>query len=655
MRFESFRKKRTRMRDPPLLSLIVHFRGVQEALEWCEDLQPEEDPEHFTAIGWRDWAVCLGSVGRWREAADGLRPLASNSDWGPSLASIEGVVNAALLIPEEHRKSVFGGIPAYRGLAPNLGGEAMARHGRARECFGRAVGCLPGEASEGLRNRLADWCAWVDLMDPVAARADLARSRIRERLEGGDVRSGLVSLAWAFEIEFKTKKLRTRLVRHERFGGLGPDELLMELLLNHRSMSAREFATYVEGRMERLDQVISKSVTTAMLFEALLLDGQVERARALVKKRRDQVGEGFAARLDVALDAERGTDPRRRLEAIYRESVELVDLRNLVGHLISVDDREALRPLLQALFDREPTLEHAYAVVRCLGHPPADHGAILEFLEANPTVVQESDDMRSALAWALFVMGRIAESREINDALLTGRHRQKDLELDLNIAVATGNWERLSAIVDREWPRRSEHEAELLIVLARLASLVGQSAERAIQLAKLATEKAPANPHVLTESVAIHFRLGRDADVDPKWWSEAVANSSEEEGPAWRADLRQVVNDWLPRMRERNERINRMLMGGEVPLALAAGVLNTPLSRILLSSRSENVRDGAKPGGRSDHLGSPSQHGSPRRLDGWDGPDVNYGALSPRTAEEGLGCTLSRQACAGRDGMSLGG
>ncbi len=575
-----------------LLSLIVRFRGVQAALEWFADLQPEEDPEHFTAIGWRDWAVCLGSVGRWREAADGLRALASSSNWGPGLASIEGVVNAALLIPEEHRKSVFEGIPAYREAAPNLGGEARARHGRAKECFGHAVRCLSDKASEGLRNLLADWCAWVDLMDPVAARADLARSGIRERLERGDMRAGLISLAWAFGIEFNTKKLDARLVRLKRLGGLGRDELLVEVLLNHRSMSAREFATYLEGRTERLDHVISKSVTTAMLFEALLSDGQVERARAMVEKRRAHVDEELAARLDVALDAEGGTDPRGRLGAMYRESDELVDLKNLIAHLMSVDDREALRPLLRALFNREPTLEHAYAVVRWLGHPPADHGAILEFLEANPTVVEGSDDMRSALAWALFGMGRTPESRVIIDALLTDRHSRTDLELDLNIALATGDWERISAIVGREWPRRSERDADILILLARLASQVGHSAERAIQLAKLATEKAPANPQVLAEALAIHLELGREADADPSWWEQALASSSAEEGPVWQADLQQFVNDLLPRVRERNEQIDRMLMGGEVPLALAAGVLNMPLSRILLSSQSGKLLDG---------------------------------------------------------------
>ena len=570
----------------------MRFRGEQAALEWCADLRPDESPEYFTPNGWREWAVGLGRVGKWREAAEGLRAVASNSEWNPGLAMIEGVVNAALLIPEEHRKLVFHGAPTYAEVAPNLGSEAKAWHGRARECFGHVVRCLSGMASKGLSECLADWRTWVELMDPVAARADLARSKVRERLEGGHLDAGLVSLAWAFGIEFDAVKLRVRLNRHDRLGGLGDEERLAECLLNHRSMSAREFATYVEGRMERLDQVMSKSVTTAMLFEALLEDGQIERARAMVEKRRHQVDEDLAARMVAALGAYGGMDPRANLEAIYRQSDELVDLKNLIGHLMTVNDRKALRPLLRVLFNREPTLEHAFQVVRFLSHPPADNEAILEFLEAHPTVSEESEDMKSALAWALFGMGRIAESRRINDSLLAGRRSQNDLALDLNIAVATGDWERLPAIVDREWPRRGEQDAELLMMLARLACQVGQSTERAIELARLAARKAPVDPHILSAAYGIHIALGRDEDADPGWLAQALANSSAKEGPVWQADLQQFVNDWLPRARERNERIDRMLMGGKVPLALAAGVFNTPLSRILLSSQSENEREG---------------------------------------------------------------
>ena len=132
-----------------LLWLLARFRGEQAALEWCADLRPEEDPACFTAIGWKQWAVCLGKVGRWREAADGLRAVASNFEWGPGLAIIEGVINAALLVPEEHRKSVFKGVPTYAGVAPNLGGEARARHERGEGVFWTRCPVSVGQCKRG--------------------------------------------------------------------------------------------------------------------------------------------------------------------------------------------------------------------------------------------------------------------------------------------------------------------------------------------------------------------------------------------------------------------------------------------------------------------------------------------------------------------------
>ena len=580
-----------------LLDLLARLRGDEAALEWCADLRPSERPAHFTAIGWRKWAMCLGRVGRWTEAADGLRAVASaSSDWGPELAMIEGVINAALLIPQEYRTSVFFGFPAYKGVAPNLGSEAKPRHARARECLEHVVQNLPNTASTRLSDSLADWRTWVELMDPVTARADHARSETRKRLARGDSGARLVLLAWAFKIEFDPTELRTQLNKHKRLGGLRDEQRFVEFLLNQTSMSAREFASYVEGQIDRLDQVMSTPWATVTLFDALLDDGQVERAKAMLEKRRHDVDERLAARMDTALAAHEGTDPREHLEQLYEESDDLADLKNLIGYLETVEDRATVLPLLRELFNRESNLEHAYRLVHSLSHPYPDDGAILDFLESHPMVTEESLEMKSALAWSLFRVGRIAESRTVNDVLvqLAGRHNKDDLLLDVNIAIATGDWERLPAVVDREWPHRSDLEAEMLMILARVASQIGPSTERSLELARMAAKKAPTDPHVLTAAYHIHFELGRDADADPGWVSQALANATAEKGPIWETDLQEMVNVWLPRMRERRESIDRMLMGGEVPLTLASRVLNTPLSRILLAEHGTNMRDGRR-------------------------------------------------------------
>ncbi|MYB35866.1 MAG: hypothetical protein F4Y26_00420 [Gammaproteobacteria bacterium] len=67
---------------------------------------------------------------------------------------------------------------------------------------------------------------------------------------------------------------------------------------------------------------------------------------------------------------------------------------------------------------------------------------------------------------------------------------------------------------------------------------------------------------------------------------------SSEDGPIWEVDLQTVANDWVPSMRERTADIEQKLLGGELPMALAMGVLNTPLSRVLLAKPPAGVRDG---------------------------------------------------------------
>ena len=186
--------------------------------------------------------------------------------------------------------------------------------------------------------------------------------------------------------------------------------------------------------------------------------------------------------------------------------------------------------------------------------------------------------------WALFHAGQFDRSQRVNDQLLRRRNSQIDLLLDINIAVAAGDWERLPAIVEREWRQHTRYNADILMTLAMHASQQGSSHDRALRLATLAVEKAPDTPEILAGAYGIHFRLGHDADADPSWLYRALKHSSQDEGPVWQTDLQQMVEQWLPRQRERSEKIHRMLLSGDIHIAFAAGMLNTPLSTLLLHS-----------------------------------------------------------------------
>ena len=571
-----------------LLALVVRKRGDAAGVDLFANADPAADSETFTDVGWRVWAVSLAKLGRWDEAARGLRALAANPEWSPVLAAVEGAINGALLIPEEQRLLALDGIPLYLGIAPRFDSNAKEHHARAVACFAFVEDRLSGIADDGLARFIAAWQQWLRLMDPDREQRARAHEEVRSRMSEGTTAVDMMVASWAFGVDFDESVLREWLQQSEKFGGLEDDEVIAECLLNHRTMNPHDFAAYLEGHIDRLDQVLDKSQVASMLFEALLQDGQVERARRVLSLRTAGIDDAMRERMSSAIDAREGKDPRVRLEAAYNKTGSLVDLRNLIGHLRSVGEDSALVPYLRMLFEKDPTFGNAGQLIGFLSRPEiSDYRLILDFLDENSLLVEQSDDMRSAKAWAMFYLGDLAEARRVNDVLWAGRHSENDLALDMNIAVARGDWEHLQVIVERGWRRHRELGASVLMMLARHA---GRS-DRAIALARLAVEKAPDDAHVLTAAYALHFELGRDEEADPSWLRSALAASSSE-GPIWQTDLEQMVNEMLPRQREQQGRVERLLMEGQLPMTLAFGMFNMTLSRALLEVPARAVEAG---------------------------------------------------------------
>ena len=501
-------------------------------------------------------------------------------------------MNAALLLPNKQRLSALGGPPYFKGIAPRLGPLAEEHRIRAFMSFDYAQNRLAGIADDDLARYFAAWILWVRLMDPDKDHRQRWRDDVREQMSDGLAAVDLIAAAWSFGIEFEANPLRHWLEQSKELGGLDDEELVAECLLNNIVMDAREFAAYVEGSTEELDRVFGDAEVTAMLFEAWLHEGEVNRARNVLVRREATIDEAMRTRMSAAIDVEEGEDPRVALQEAYNRTRDLVDLQNLIAHLRSVGDSEAVGPFIRQLFDEAPTLENASQVVGHLSRPEAtSYGLILDFLNEHPQLADQSDEMRSARAWALFHMGELAEARSVNETLLRQRSSESDFALDLNIAVACGDWERLPEVVNRGWEERAQLGPATLVTLARHEG----GSERAIALARLAVKKAPDDPRVLAAAYALHFELGFDREADPSWLEKALSSSGTD-GPVWETDLEQMVTEILPRQREHQGRIERLLMEGRLPMVLAFGSLNVPLCRAMLevSARSSETPDGRR-------------------------------------------------------------
>ena len=575
-----------------LFGVLARSQSESAALDWFEQQDTRSDSQCFTPVGWINWAICMSKLGKWKEASQRLMKFEALWPGMPALAFVEGRINAAMLLPDDFRQMVFDDVPFCHGISPRQGTEAAQHHARAIICFEFAEQKLQTIVDRRLMKVIADWRLWLRLMDPSTATVTVVRDEIRQDMEKGARAVELIPFAYAFNIPFNVEPLRRHLEQRKQFGGLNDRELLAECLLYQQSMSPGAFSTYLEQQKGRLIEVMPLAFVTTMHVAALVSDNQTERARALVTEHSADLDGAHSNRMTMAIDAHEGNDPRKDLEKLYHQTGNIVDLRNLASYLKTVDDREALRPLARKLFEHDPTVENAHDVVKCLGIPPFfDQQAIIEFLEAYPDILGQSDDLKAEKAWALFHMGRFAESKKINDEVLTQRTNQNDLHLDINLAVFSGDWERLGATVAREWPRRDTHDSETLMSLARLVGQQGQAPDRALRLARLATEKAPDDPRILAAAYWLHLRLGRDGEADPDWLARATEFSSTDEGPLWRVDLRDVVVQWLPKRQEHLREVERKWLSGEIPMGLAAGRFNVSLARLLLHLPGRNTRE----------------------------------------------------------------
>ena len=573
-----------------VLFLFLHrTRNYKAAVEWFDGLPFRNDVNFFTGLGWSQIAVVLAQAGRWEEAVDCLAVARGQASEWPELTFVEGMVRAAMLLPADLRWNALA-TSFFPPERTTIEGNAADRlRASANEQLVRAEEQLADLELNDKVQAAKDVRLWLRLTDPRPEVATVAIREVEDGMQDMKRAINLLPFALVFDISFDTTRIKRFLTQRESLGGLSNPELIAEYLLAESTMAPRDLADYLEREEKRFARVINKVVLIGKRIEALVKDNQLARARHLLEERCADIDEPVISRLQMMIDIHAGADGREQLERFYRETNSIDDLRNLISHLGHAQDWAGLRPLLEEQFRRGSTVENARKVVECMQRVSRDEeDRILVFLNANSDLVARDPILRSAKAWALFLMGNWRDAKAINDVLLFERKVSADLLLDMNLALQSGDWEHFGVIVDREWDRRSDHSPEILMRLAKLAAESDKSPRRALELARISVSKAPDDPQILVNAYGLAVQLGEDESADPGWIAHA-AEISNDAGPVKRVDLRTIVEKIAPANRDRERRTNDGLSRGEIPLCIAADVLNLPLARVLLDIPRRNA------------------------------------------------------------------
>ena len=568
-----------------LLALLIR-KDPELAFEWLKPHR-SEGASLLTGMGWRNAGVLLADRGYWEEAMEDLSrvPGALRVDC-PDIAFVEGVINAAMLLPLEWRLHALRANVFHPDMVHHIReDEVAARHrAKALACFLEAVERLRLVRAEERVEAARPWELWLRLSATDVPTRDAARTELALMMGDGDRAIRFVEIAWAFDIPSNLEPLRRHLATQERYGGLREAELHAQFVLLRWRGPPADLAAFIERELPVLARKASREGLLSLQVEALANAGKPDRAAALLEAHAAEFDVEGLKQLKDLVRLRRGESVRQSREEHYAADPSLENLLNLIQAIEAERDFASLRSYAEQLFGVAPNAENAKRVVRCLEAAATDE-ELVSFLDTNDGMVRADPNLTAVKAWALFRLGSLAAAHTLNEELLRKRRAAGDLSLAVNIALQTGDWERLPALVESGWAEKDTLPAEMLLLLARVA---GEShPNRALDLAGHCVATAPENPSVLLAAYELAVHLGRE-DETAHWWLNRAAELSGEKGPVQRFTLRQMIYDMMPAMEERRRAVEQALAENRIPLTAYAAMRHLPLTQIYLGQAERN-------------------------------------------------------------------
>ena len=453
---------------------------------------------------------------------------------------------------------------------------------KAYEAFEACSQVAKNTGDESLLERLKIWVRWLRVIDPAHKKEELAA--LSNDMNDGKTAVKLMPLAHAFCVKFDVSALTKHLRRTEMLGGLTPIELNAKVLLLQHLEQFPELASFIVDNWSRLLEVESLPILGGTLIQAYVQAGECGLAEEVLKAKQAELYPDDIPRFQLMIQHCRGEDPTKQAKNNYDASGKIEDLSNFIISLEKAQRWAELIPYSLEMFKRERNVANALRYVKCLQRTIAQDEDIVRFLDSCTDLVKKESELMSALGWALFHLGELEKSNKINSQLLNLRNNINDLSLDIYLTIRMGDWEKLPAILDREWHRRGELPVTLLLDLARLTSFSAR--ERALQLVDECAEREPDNPHSLLQAYSVAIAMARD-DIAMPLFNRAAQFSKEENDFIKSFSTREAIefmkdsaNGW----RKKNE----LFSSGSIPIHWAAHILNIPLSRLLIAIPREN-------------------------------------------------------------------
>ncbi len=569
-----------------LLDAIARRDGGGAALRYFEEHLSPDRVGGFLIASLTAWYV---EAGRLDQAERILASAtAQQEDENLALRFLRGRLRVAMLAPREQQRDLFEsmlGMPQPSAMRDDAEGHRLMR--AADEDLAPLVPVLRNLRLNETADAVDMHRLFLALASPDETAASAARRELGSRLESSD--EGLVANAWlasAFDIPIDRGRLRAELGRRELLGTLDGAALgaAFNVEVIGTSSSAEKLA-FLEKYRPGLVKVLPPGPVHGVEVEILARSGQTKLARERLADWRELIGAEFAARLEVVIDEQEGGNPVALRLARFEASDADPDLSNLVDALVAAGDERAA-DFSVMLWHRSRRMEDAARAGTVLFNAGRDAG--LGELLSGLTTVERADPRLACLeAWLRYREGKLAVALDLLRPLRRAAPDDSGLrQLEINIAVESGNWHSLAPLVAEDLEHAEHRSARQLLQAAGLAHAIGNPDAPA--LTRAAVLKAPKDPTILLSAYEQELRRGQDWEPDASGWLREAIELSGEDGPIRSGDLQELLASRAEQQQNVAD-LDRMIMAGEIPLQMVTKTLGTTLSELILGRLAANT------------------------------------------------------------------
>jgi hypothetical protein len=568
-----------------LLSILARHKGDGDAVAWLAD--QSISAHELTAIG----IVTLCQIYLRQMNFEGVKQTLVNLSndliaENPYFFFLRAAVRFAAVFPLPEQGLALSGLPLdvrfARPILPDA--QLAAELDTATADLHRFLpAAVELELSEAQRIAHA-YLTWCDLLHP--HRRQGALLQLRSDMSEPSKALSLLQFAFAYDSDtFDPTPIVQHLDKRDALGGLDSEELRAALVLRLHAGEPKSMLQLIAKYRTQFEVGFGKNGVLSIEIHALALAGDTASAKALLDANKDAFGED-TARLAAEIAKAEGADPVAEYIRVYETTKSPESLRALVGVLIQKQDDRAIGPYAEELFKltndpRDMTLAaKAFASA-------GDHSNFMRVAEAHPFVKDRDPALKGHYAWRLFHRGQLKDAKLAADELAQRFPELRDLNLEIAIALESGEWEMLAKPLAAFLETASELTGPPLIRAAQLAQASGQGA--LLDLIDAAIGKGGNDPDVLLGAYTLVIEEGlEDVRPDAHDWFRRALDLSGPDGPVRQFELKELLAqhvDWTEYSRKVNDAVTR----GNVALSIAAPGLRTTLVDVFLRNFVRNT------------------------------------------------------------------